>query len=96
VDKLGLAPTDVMVGQRKRNTLEIMESILSALKDGPDLKTNIAYKAKIDSRTIGRYLPLLLDLHMIATTPSGKYKLDRKGLGFMKQYSKLKEYNPER
>lgn len=79
--------------RQKRGALSIMQSILLALKEGPDIKTNIGYKAKIDSRTIARYLPLLVKLHLVTRIRSRKYKITRKGVAFLKQYAKLKKYN---
>ena len=82
-----------MSSRHKRGTLGITESILQALKEGPELKTHIAYKSRIDSRTIERYIPFLTQLHLVEPTPSRKYKITRKGLELLKQYAKLKKYD---
>ena len=81
-----------MSSRRKRGTLSITESILHALKEGPELKTHVAYKSKIDSRTIEKYLSFLTSLHLVKPTSSGKYTITRKGIDFLKQYAKLKTY----
>ena len=81
-----------MSSDGKRGALSICESILQAVKDAPELKTPIAYKSRLDSRTIERYLPLLVELHLIARTSSGKYEITKKGIDFLKQYDKLKKY----
>ena len=70
-----------------------MESVLKTLKEGSRLKTHIAYESKLDSRTIAKYLPLLLELHLVTKTSSGKYEITKKGLGFLKDYAKLKKYD---
>ena len=81
-----------MSSRRKRGTLSITESILQSLKEGPELKTHIAYMSKIDSRTIEKYLSFLIELHLVKSMPSGKFTISRKGLEFLKQYAKLKTY----
>ncbi len=81
--------------KHKRGALSIIESILQSLKEGPELKTNIAHRSRIDSRTIARYLPLLVELRLVKPMPSGKYKITSKGVGFPKEYAKLKHYNAD-
>ena len=81
-----------MSSRRKRGTLSITESILQALKEGPELKTHVAYKSKIDSRTIEKYLTFLMELRLVKSTPSSKYAITKKGVEFLKQYAKLKTY----
>ncbi len=79
--------------ERKRGALSIIESILQALREGPELKTNIAHKSRTDSRTIRRYLPLLVELRLVKPVAPAKYKITSKGVGFLEQYTKLKHYN---
>ena len=81
-----------MSSRRKRGTLSITESILQALKDGPELKTHIAYASRIDSRTTEKYLRFLTSLHLIKET-SGKFTITKRGLELLKEYSKLKKYD---
>ena len=81
-----------MSSRRKRGTLSITETILDAVKDGEELKTHIAYKSKIDSRTIEKYIHFLVQLNLIKEMPTRKYKITRKGLDFLKKYEELKEY----
>jgi len=81
-----------MSSRRKRGTLSITESILHSLKEGPELKTHVAYKSKIDSRTIEKYLRFLTSLHLVKPTTSGKFAITRKGIEFLKHYAKLKTY----
>ena len=92
MDKSSLNAKIHMSSRRKRGTLSITESILQALTEGNELKTHIAYKSKIDSRTIEKYLRFLADLHLITITRSGGYKITRKGLEFLKKYSELKKF----
>ncbi len=91
-DKSTLNASIRMSSRRKRGTLSITESILHSLKEGPELKTHVAYKSKIDSRTIEKYLGFLTSLHLVKPTSSGKYAITRKGVEFLKQYAKLKTY----
>jgi predicted transcriptional regulator len=81
-----------MSSRTKRGTLSITENILQALKDGEEIKTHIAYKSKIDSRTIEKYLPLLIELHLVERTPSDRYRITKKGQQYLKKYDELKEY----
>jgi len=92
VDKSSLNKEISMSSKRKRGTLSITESILQALKDGPELKTHIAYASRIDSRTTEKYLRFLTSLHLIKET-SGKFTITKKGLELLKEYSKLKKYD---
>ncbi|MEE8132197.1 MAG: winged helix-turn-helix domain-containing protein [Nitrososphaerales archaeon] len=57
----------------KRGSLVIMESILRSLKEGPRLKTHIAYKSRLDSRTIAKYHPLLVKMNLVIQKSSGEY-----------------------
>lgn len=91
-DKWSLYTSISMSSRRKRGTLSITESILHSLKEGPELKTHVAYKSKIDSRTIEKYLSFLTSLHLVKPTTSGKYAITRKGIEFLKHYAKLKTY----
>jgi predicted transcriptional regulator len=81
-----------MSSRTKRGTLSITENILQALKDGEQLKTHIAYKSKIDSRTIEKYLPLLMELHLVERAQEDRYRITKKGLQYLKKYDELKEY----
>jgi len=92
VDKSSFNKGISMSSKRKRGTLSITESILQALKDGPELKTHIAYASRIDSRTTEKYLRFLTSLHLIKET-SGKFTITKRGLELLKEYSKLKKYD---
>lgn len=92
VDKSSFNKGISMSSKRKRGTLSITESILQALKDGPELKTHIAYASRIDSRTTEKYLRFLTSLHLIKET-SGKFAITKRGLELLKEYSKLKKYD---
>jgi len=93
VDKSSVNKGIFMSSKRKRGTLSITESILQALKDGPELKTHIAYESRIDSRTTEKYLRFLTSLHLIKETNSGKFTITKKGLELLKEYAKLKKYD---
>jgi predicted transcriptional regulator len=93
VDKSSINKGILMSSKRKRGTLNITESILQALKGGPELKTHIAYESRMDSRTTEKYLRFLTSMHLIKETPSGKYTITKKGLELLKEYAKLKKYD---
>jgi len=93
VDKSSFNKGRSMSSKRKRGTLSITESILQALKDGPELKTHLAYESRMDSRTTEKYLRFLTSLHLIKETPSGKFMSTKKGLELLKEYAKLKKYD---
>ncbi len=93
VDKSTFNKGIFMSSKRKRGTLSITESILLALKDGPELKTHIAYESRMDSRTTEKYLRFLTSLHLIKGTNSGKFTITKKGLELLKGYAKLKKYD---
>lgn len=82
-----------MSSKRRRGTLSITESILQALKQGPELKTHIAYESRMDSRTTEKYLRFLTSLHLMKQTSSGRYAITKKGLELLKEYAKLKKYD---
>ena len=68
------------MSRSKRGVLRITESILEALKEGNELKTHIAYVANIDSRTIMRYMPMLIGMRLVKSKKSGEYKITERGL----------------
>ena len=70
----------ISMSRSKRGVLRITESILEALKEGNDLKTHIAYAANIDSRTIMRYMPMLIGMRLVKSKKSGEYKITERGL----------------
>ncbi len=71
----------------------MMESILQALEEEPELKTNLAHKARLDSRTIDRYLSQLLELGLVMRKKSGEYEISRNGSRFLKEYAEIKKYD---
>ena len=81
------------VTRSKRGSLGIMESILLSLKEGPMLKTHITYESKLDSRTIGRYHPLLVNMNLIIQKSSGEYEITKQGLEFLRNYAKMKKFD---
>ncbi|MGH9923445.1 MAG: winged helix-turn-helix domain-containing protein [Nitrososphaerales archaeon] len=93
MDKSSVNKGILMSSKRKRGTLSITESILQALKDGPELKTHIAYESRMDSRTTEKYLRFLTSLRLIKETNSGKFTITKKGLELLKEYAKLKKYD---
>ncbi len=68
------------MSRSKRGALRITESILEALKEGNELKTHIGYATNIDSRTIKRYMPMLIEMRLERATKSGECKITQKGL----------------
>ncbi len=75
----------------KRGTLRTMESILQSLREWPMLKNQIGYNAKLGSRAITKYLPLLTEMRLIRQKSSGEYEITRKGLQFLKNYAQMKK-----
>ncbi len=73
--------------------MTIMAGILSVLKRGPALKTNLAHKVQIDSRTIEKYVPHLITLGFVIRTSAGEYQITHQGLGFLTEYAKIKKYD---
>ena len=79
------------VQRRKRETTEIMASIISILLEGKLRKTRIGHKLNLDSRAVGRYVKLLLDLGLIARSLDDKscYVSTLQGQEFVLRYSAL-------
>ena len=84
---------EIDMPRSKRGELSIIESILRSVKNDNELKTHISYDAMIDSRTIGRYMPMLVGMDLVKTKQKRKYKITKKGLQFLRKYGEIKKYD---
>jgi predicted transcriptional regulator len=75
--------------KKRRGKLEIIIDILSvAMKDAK--KTEIVYKANLNFKRVGNYLPYLEEKGLIENMGS-EYKTTEKGKQFLRDYRKMKE-----
>ena len=75
--------------KKRRGKLEIITDILSvAVKDAK--KTEIVYKANLNFKRVGKYLPYLEEKGLIENMGS-EYKTTEKGKRFLQDYRKMKE-----
>jgi len=75
--------------KKRRGKLEIIVDILSvAMKDAK--KTEIVYKANLNFKRVGKYLPYLEEKGLIENMGS-EYKTTEKGKQFLRDYRKMKE-----
>ena len=75
--------------KKRRGKLEIIIDILSvAMKDAK--KTEIVYKANLNFKRVGKYLPYLEEKGLIENMGS-EYKTTEKGKQFLRDYRKMKE-----
>ena len=75
--------------KKRRGKLEIIIDILSvAMKDAK--KTEIVYKANLNFKRVGNYLPYLEEKGLIENMGS-EYKTTEKGKQFLRDYGKMKE-----
>ncbi len=75
--------------KKRRGKLEIIIDILSvATKDAK--KTEIVYKANLNFKRVGKYLPYLEEKGLIENMGS-EYKTTEKGKQFLRDYRKMKE-----
>jgi len=75
--------------KKRRGKLEIIIDILSvAMKDAK--KTEIVYKANLNFKRVGNYLPYLEEKGLIENIGS-EYKTTEKGKQFLRDYRKMKE-----
>ena len=80
------------VKRDRRGKLCIIENMLQSLKGESQIKTHIAYNSKLHPRTIAKYLPLLVELHLVTKSTLNTYKITSKGVLFLRDYSKLNKY----
>jgi len=80
------------VGKRskeRRGKLEIMVEILAICSEGA-LKTEIVYKANLNFKRVGTYIPFLEKRQLIESAGS-VYRTTAKGKEFLDNYCKVKE-----
>ena len=75
--------------KKRRDSIAIIVDILSVAGEKAK-KTQIVYKANLNFRMVGEYLPHLLDKRLIENT-DGEYKTTEKGEEFLTDYRKMKE-----
>ncbi|MCS6767422.1 MAG: winged helix-turn-helix domain-containing protein [Candidatus Nitrosocaldus sp.] len=81
----------------RRERFDIIYEILNILSDGRIYKTMLAHRAKLDSRTINKYVDLLQRVNMITVEEEGKekeegryiLKITEKGRAFLNMYEEL-------
>lgn len=74
----------------KRGFLEIISEILTALADGPLIKTHITFRCNLDSRAVGKYLKILHSYGLIIKVKdSSKFAIAEKGKNYLKCYHEL-------
>jgi len=81
------------MGIHRRERFEIIYNILLALIDGPTNKTTLAYKSRLDTRTLNRYLNHLIRIKLI-DNEKGIFKLTDKGREYIRLYEELKDMLP--
>ncbi|MCK4732744.1 MAG: winged helix-turn-helix domain-containing protein [Methanophagales archaeon] len=75
--------------KKRRGSIAIIVDILSVAGEKAK-KTQIVYKANLNFRMVGEYLPHLVDKGLIENT-DGEYKTTEKGEEFLTDYQKMKE-----
>jgi predicted transcriptional regulator len=78
---------------KRREGFEIIYNILLALIDGPTNKTTLAYKSRLDTRTLNRYLNHLIKTKLI-DNEKDIFKLTDKGKEYIRLYKELKDMLP--
>ncbi|MEM0029505.1 MAG: winged helix-turn-helix domain-containing protein [Candidatus Nitrosocaldus sp.] len=80
----------------RRERFDIIYEILTILSDGSVYKTMLAHKAKLDSRTIDKYVNLLQRVNLITVEKEredggGRYilRITEKGRIFLNLYEEL-------
>ena len=74
----------------KRGFLEIIAEILDALKENSLKKTHITYKCNLDSRSVSRYLSLMIYLNLIKPIDKKtKYAISQNGLRYLEHYDRM-------
>ena len=81
------------MGIHRRERFEIIYNILLALIDGPTNKTTLAYKSRLDTRTLNRYLNHLIRIKLI-DNEKDIFKLTDKGREYIRLYKELKDMLP--
>jgi len=81
------------MGIHRRERFEIIYNILLALIDGPTNKTTLAYKSRLDTRTLNRYLDHLIRIKLI-DNEKDIFKLTDKGREYIRLYEEFKDMLP--
>ena len=75
--------------KERRGKLEIMVEILAICTEGA-LKTEIVYKANLNFKRVGTYIPFLEKRHLIERS-GPNFRTTDKGKEFLDNYYKVKE-----
>jgi predicted transcriptional regulator len=75
--------------KERRSRLEIIADILLVAREGAK-KTEIVYKANLNFKRVGKYLPYLVKKGLIENI-SSDYKTTKRGNEFLRDYQKMKE-----
>ena len=77
--------------KERRGRLEIIADILSVAMEEAK-KTEIVYKANLNFKRLGKYLPYLMEKGLIESgNMSNEYKTTEKGKEFLRDYQKMEE-----
>ena len=77
--------------KERRGRLEIIADILSVAMEEAK-KTEIVYKANLNFKRLGKYLPYLMENGLIENgNMSNEYKTTEKGKEFLRDYQKMEE-----
>jgi predicted transcriptional regulator len=77
--------------RNKRDSLEIVSSLIDILDGGPCGKTSLASRANLDTRAAERYIDFLLQNSLISMDDA-RFKLKDKGRDFRSEYYRLKQF----
>jgi predicted transcriptional regulator len=78
------------LAQTKRACYDIVANLLEALSEEPANKTNLASRAKLDTRATHRYLDLISKTKLIDVDPRNTIRIASKGREYLEEYKRLK------
>jgi predicted transcriptional regulator len=87
--ELDMPKTEGKRSKERRGKLEIMVEILAICKGGA-LKTEIVYKANLNFKRVGTYIPFLEKRNLIESS-GPVFRTTEKGIEFLDNYYKVKE-----
>jgi len=75
----------------KRGFIEIIGEILEILSKGPMKKSHISFRGKLDSRSVTRYLKIMIQSNLIKKSIEDPtyFILTLKGSNYLKNYHEL-------
>ncbi len=79
------------INKRKRGRFDIIYDILSVLNNEPTNKTIIAYKSRLDTRMINRYIDYLINIKLVEyDNENNMLKLTDRGRAYIRLYKEMK------